>query len=353
MVGDLKKYPEKFKRYNNEKGKPIQYMSYRDWEKAKNYGKAGYKASVDAKEAEYAKYGGKEAYDILSKYSSYDDFVKNSTPEEYMTYMSSGNYQQANEFYVNHQPKPADVPQPTNTPAPTPTEGRVPVGEQPKYATVDEYIEACKNNPDIDGMLRMEDEQFSGFTSEEIRALKGYTGNDYTSFNGYLRDIGRGISPEDAADAWNIDRRDLDNINRCHDALASVELDRDMVFRRGTDWGDIAGLFMQGDFRENTWMLEDKTVEELNEMFMGAVGTYHGFTSTSSQWSRGFSGGVEVLVDAPKGTHAASIMRISQYGTGEGETLFMDGTRVICNGFVESDGHKGSRIRMLLTVLVD
>ena len=45
MVGDVKKYPAKYKRYNNEKGKPIQYMTYDQWAKFKSYGKSGYVAS--------------------------------------------------------------------------------------------------------------------------------------------------------------------------------------------------------------------------------------------------------------------------------------------------------------------
>ena len=104
MVGDLKKYPEKFKRYNNEKGKPIQYMSYRDWEKAKNYGKAGYKASVDAKEAEYAKYGGKETYSILGKYKDVDDLINNATKEE-LEYVSALDTGKVKEFYESKQPE--------------------------------------------------------------------------------------------------------------------------------------------------------------------------------------------------------------------------------------------------------
>lgn len=48
MVGDLKKYPEKFKRYNNEKGRAISYTTYKDWEKAKEYGRAGYRASMSS-----------------------------------------------------------------------------------------------------------------------------------------------------------------------------------------------------------------------------------------------------------------------------------------------------------------
>ena len=86
-------------------------------------------------------------------------------------------------------------------------------------------------------------------------------------------------------------------------------------------------------------------------MFAGAVGQYGSFTSTSSIWDRGFSGDVEVVIYAPKGTSASSIMSISNFGTGEGETLLNAGTTVRCIKVEKSDGHKGSDIRVFLEVI--
>ena len=91
LVGDLKKFPAKYKRYNNEKGKPIQYMTYKDWEKAKSYGKAGYKASDGGKgkPIDYSKYGDKETFEIMKKYGDFDSFMTDSTLDEYEKVFSS------------------------------------------------------------------------------------------------------------------------------------------------------------------------------------------------------------------------------------------------------------------------
>jgi len=170
--------------------------------------------------------------------------------------------------------------------------------------------------------------------------------------NNYLRLVGAGVPHEEAVTRTYIDKRQLEAIRHCHDALTNQSLDRDMILRRGTDVGDLAGLFMQGDFRDNKNLLWGKSAEELNSMFQGQVGKYLGFTSTSSQWDRGFAGDVEIVFFAPKGTPAASIMNISQFGTGEGETLLRDNLTVVCDRIEQSDGHKGSRIRVFLQIIV-
>ena len=92
-------------------------------------------------------------------------------------------------------------------------------------------------------------------------------------------------------------------------------------------------------------------IKELNERYGGLQGKLEGFTSTSSLYGRGFSGDVEVILYAPKGTKASSIMRISRYGTDEGETLLNAGTNVEFIKAEKSDGHKGSEIRIFLRIL--
>ena len=88
-------------------------------------------------------------------------------------------------------------------------------------------------------------------------------------------------------------------------------------------------------------------------MLAGSVVSYDSFTSTSSIWDRGFSGEVETVFYAPQGTHASSIMSISQYGTGEGETLLNAGTKGKIIKIEKSDGHFSSDIRMYVQILVD
>lgn len=93
------------------------------------------------------------------------------------------------------------------------------------------------------------------------------------------------------------------------------------------------------------------SVDELRSKFVGTQGTYAGFTSTSSLYDRGFSGNVEVIMHAPAGTEATSIMTVSQYGTGEGETLLNAGTKVEITGIEKSDGHMGSSIRVYMEII--
>ena len=218
--------------------------------------------------------------------------------------------------------------------------------------TTKEWIDKCKSNPDVDEMLKIERKTFDKYTDEQVRALRLYSGSSYEKMNNYLRLVGTGVSHDEAVAKTRINERQLKAIKHCHDALTTQSLDRDMVLRRGTDVGDLAGLFMQGDFGDNKMSLYGKTAEELNSMFQGQVGKYLGFTSTSSQWDRGFFGNVEIVFFAPKGTPAASIMGISNFGTGEGETLLRDDLTVICDRIERSEGHRGSSIRVFLQIVV-
>lgn len=76
LVVDLEDYPdEKFQRLDNINGVPIDYVTYKEWEAAKQAQSVIDKAS----QIDYSKYGGKEVYDILSKYDDVDDFLINSS----------------------------------------------------------------------------------------------------------------------------------------------------------------------------------------------------------------------------------------------------------------------------------
>lgn len=199
-----------------------------------------------------------------------------------------------------------------------------------------------------EGMLEMEDSAFERFTNAEKKSLRVYTGSNYQEMNGWLRTAAK--DGKKAADNkygnWY-----ADDIRRCKAALKKASLEKDLVLRRGTDVGDLAG-FMKGDFFSNKDKLEGMSAKALNDMFQGKIGTYAGFTSTSSDWGKGFRGDVEIVFYAPKGTQASSIMSISEYGTGEGETLLNAGTTVRINKIEESDGHRDSVIRVFMEILV-
>jgi hypothetical protein len=169
--------------------------------------------------------------------------------------------------------------------------------------------------------------------------------------NSYLRYLQQGYSESDAINKSGISPSKLKAVKDAIKGLDNARLTEDLVLRRGTDLGDLAGAFMSGDFRTNKNSLYGKSAEELNDMFAGAVGVYGSFTSTSSIRNRGFYGDVEVIMYAPKGTSASSIMSISQYGTGEGETLLNAGTTVKCIKIEKSDGAMSSDIRVFMEII--
>lgn len=200
-------------------------------------------------------------------------------------------------------------------------------------------------------MLELEKESMRLIGKAGQSGIKTYSGSSYTTMNSYLRLLQQGYSEADAIDKSGISPSKLEAVKNAIKGLDKAKLTEDLVLRRGTDLGDLAGAFMSGDFRTNKSSLYGKTAQELNDMFAGAVGVYGSFTSTSSLWDRGFVDDVEVIFYAPKGTSASSIMSISQFGISEGETLLNAGTTVRCIKVEDSDGHKGSSIRVFMEII--
>lgn len=215
--------------------------------------------------------------------------------------------------------------------------------ESKNNADVSDWIKMVKKNT-TSGMLAIEDEKRKLLNSDEENALERYTGSYYRTINGYLRKIASGERIDRDSDMEEI-------IANMSSGLQKMKLDADLFVRRGTDVGDLVGLFMTGDFDKNYQKLSRMSADELNTMFQGAIGEYAGFTSTSSIWDRGFSGDVEIVMHLPEGTDAQSIMRISRYGTAEGETLLNHGMRVKCELIEKSDGHEGSDILVFLDII--
>lgn len=199
-------------------------------------------------------------------------------------------------------------------------------------------------------MLSTEESNFASMSEEQKNGLIMYTGSSYESMNGYLRYLAAGMSPDKARKMSDLSNSEYNAMLNAIAGLKKVASKEDLVLRRGTDLGDLAGL-MQGDFMINKSSLYGKSAEELNKMFAGHIGTYSGFTSTSSIYDRGFSGDVEVILYAPKGTQGSSVMSISEYGTGEGEFLLNAGTQVRVLKVEQSDRHKDSSIRVYMEII--
>ena len=222
---------------------------------------------------------------------------------------------------------------------------------EPSVPHYTKFVELVKKNT-VEEMLKLEEQSLGNLNSEQIDALRVYTGNDYRQMNGYLRRIASGETKQQAMQNSNLDKDRLQELNNVIAGLNSTQLGKDLVLRRSTDLGDLAG-FMPGDFSENKNKLAEMDVSDIDEMFRGSIGTYAGFVSTSSLWDKGRSSGVEMMLYAPKETHASSIMSISKFSTDEGETLLNAGTRVKILKVEESDGHKSSTIRVFAEILTD
>ena len=210
-------------------------------------------------------------------------------------------------------------------------------------------------------MLELEERQFAKLTEQEKSSLKEYTSDSYTKMNKYLRLAGSGMSKGQAIESSGISENLLKDIENIKEGMKKVSLEKELVLRRGTDFGDLAGI-LGGDFKDRYTEIEsiayDYTknksdiIKELNDKYSGVVGKMHGFTSTSSLYDRGFDGDVEMIFLAPEGSKAISVMSISKYGTSEGETLIDAGTTVRILKIEESeDRHMYSKFRIFCEII--
>ena len=211
------------------------------------------------------------------------------------------------------------------------------------------FVELAKRTTE-DEMLELEKESLKNLNIEQRKAIARYTGNAYKPINKYLRLIAKGVDHADAMQEAGLDTVNYDILKNIQASLQSTQLGRPLILRRGTGMGELAGL-MPGEFTANYNKLRNMSVEELNTLFESSVVKYASFTSTSSIWDKGSSGEIEMVLYAPENTAASSIMSVSQFGKGEGETLLNTDTTIKILKVEESDGHKASRIRVFAEIL--
>lgn len=214
---------------------------------------------------------------------------------------------------------------------------------------VSSWISGVKKNTE-ERMLASEAKSFAAMTDVQSKGIRTYTGSAYEEMNGYLRFRAGGLSHQAALDKSGIYSEQLTAMHNAMDGLKKVATTEELYLCRGTDLGDLAGL-LPGNFQSNLNKLNEMSFGELHDTMIGTVGEYAGFTSTSSIWNKGFSGSVEVVFHAPKGTAGSSVMSISKFGTGEGEFLLNAGTKVEIVDIQKSDGHKDSDIRVFMEII--
>lgn len=232
---------------------------------------------------------------------------------------------------------------------------------------LDNLLSRFKNQT-VDKMLSLEDKTLGSLTEEQLEVLKSYTGNAYAEINDYLRKIARGEKPSE----W-LDKDTIDSIDDAVKAFSKIKTKEDYTLRRGTDADDLFYTFLDGnnsmkekindlvngvdDLINSSGKVDEAILQEqvgkISSLIQGQTGSFASFTSTSSDWDKGFRKPVEYVIDAPKGTAGTSIMSISNYKTGEGEFLLAPGTKVICEKVeAATDGHKLAAVRVFLKILV-
>lgn len=293
------------------------------------------KKELSAGEKFAAKYGQSEGKTFNYWYTKLDDVAKKEAKQ--LKEESGMTWQKWYEKYIKKGGGSKTEPKPIEKPIPKPT------------TNWKNYINDMQKQT-VNDMLGREKVSLGKLNDQELSGIKRYTGSAYESMNEYLRLVGRGVDHDDAMRLSGLDDRTYRQMRQAQKGLKKAALTDDTILRRGTDLGDLAG-FMPGDFWENKKALSNMSLKELQQKFEGTLGTYHGFTSTSSLYDRGFTGNVEIIFKAPKGTEASSIMSISNFGTGEGETLLNAGTKVMIEKIEKSDGHKGSSIRVFMRIL--
>lgn len=229
----------------------------------------------------------------------------------------------------------------------------------PKFSP-EAWIKGAKKNTEEE-MLALEDKMNRVLTVDETNAIYRYSGSSYERINEYLRAIGSGDY-----DFWPGD----DIADTCIDLQTGFDkliMKEDIYLRRGSSMSDLVGIVSETGYDSNMarelnnfinwdWLDSfdtfEEAVESLNMQYRGAIGKMNGMVSTSSIYERGFTGNVEYVIKAPKGTRGTSIMNISQYGTDEGEFLLDHGQTVEVKGIYPSvDGHMRSKIRIFLEIL--
>lgn len=245
-------------------------------------------------------------------------------------------YQKMEQYYLKNLATVRDIAKP-KVPSVSTLVNQHSIPNVPDYNT---WIKLMQKQTES-SMLDMESRAFAKMTADEKIALRTYTGSAYRDMNSYLRNLAVGDSAITKYES---------EIDLCMSALKKSSFEDTLVLRRGTDFGDLAGL-IGGDFNSTKDKLSEMSIQELRDTYVGLKGKYAGFTSTSSDYEKGFGDSVEMIFYAPKGTQGSSIMGISKFGTGEGETLLNAGTQVEIVGIEDSDGHFGSSVRMFLRIL--
>lgn len=232
----------------------------------------------------------------------------------------------------------------------TPVKKDSPVTPTTSTPPTSNWLEIAEGQ-DLKALKKKGREDMSTLTSSEKKGIKDYTGKSYKKMNSYLRLRGQGYSEGEAKGVSKIGSSQLSNLKEAQKGIDKLRTTEPMILRRGSSLGDMAGI-LPGDYESNKATLAKKTIQELNDMLTGSVGTYSSFISTTPDPNGGFYRDVDYIIYAPAGTRGAMIDSLSQHST-EDEFLVGSNTRFLVRGVEDSNGRMGSELRVFLELLPD
>ena len=363
MVGDLKKYPAKYKRYNNEKGKPIQYMTYKNWAKSKSYGKQGLKASQESKnklnqakdelaklKKEIADKGADKKFEniwynqtvtyadweakkdsIQGKIDYYEQQIEkyNTEGNTAMVAKMQEKLNEIKEFQKNGAEYSALLKKAEEAEKLvkdlTPVKAAKAAGGYDKAAYTQARKDAAvwaQSPRDADAVLRGKaGEVWRNASDLEKRSIYDYT-QSYHKFNEPLRGWEYGQSNYSTGAGFKgVGNTDLNagsaNNGKQLNAMTSIidksSYSNDMWFQRGCGYKG-----MDKFFNCDLDLLRYGTQEELEKALLGTTPTEYGFMSMGSSKGQGFTGDIILNIYTPAGTKMMYVEPFSAFGDGDG-----------------------------------
>lgn len=131
----------------------------------------------------------------------------------------------------------------------------------------------------------------------EEGAISSWTRTDYTQINQYLRFDDKGVRPES-----------IKNAETLHEMIERNIVQEPLTVRRGTDFRAMDALFGSDEWRKEGYNGEGKVI------------TDKGFFATTPDEKGGFTGGIRMYIDVPKG---AKGVYIGDYSAAKNEKEFL------------------------------
>lgn len=357
MVGDLKKYPAKYKRYNNEKGKPIQYMTYKNWAKSKSYGKQGLKASQESKnklnqakdelaklkkeiadkgadkkfeniwynqtvtyadwEAKKDSIQGKIDYyeQQINKYTADGDLMMVAKMQEKLNEIKE--FEKYGAEYSALLKKAEEAEKLVKDLTPVKATKAAKGYDKAAYTQERKDAAVWAQSPrEADAVLRDKSgEVWRNAPKDERAAIYEYT-QSYHKFNEPLRGIEYGTEVFKGVGNTDLNAGYANNGKMLNDMTAIIDksvYSQDMWFQRGCRFKG-----MDRFFDCDMSLLQYGTQEELEKALLGTTPTEYGFMSMGSSKGQGFTGDIILNIYAPSGTKMMYVEPFSAFGEGDG-----------------------------------